>query len=145
MDQLLLAHAERSSMALVNKKQIQMQFWDHVLSCLKMPAGGVNGRGSMHCEFEFVAGSEEIVQFIMEDLLLQANHRYNFSLPPPTGSRLPASAHTMRSICTRSTVFFVFIDASLPKVVVATAAQFWQLPQTLTQSRFAFSPLPPPF
>ena len=69
-------------MALVNKKQIQMQFWDHVLSCLKMPAGGVNGRGSMHCEFEFVAGSEEIVQFIMEDLPLQANHRYNCSLPP---------------------------------------------------------------
>ena len=27
-----------------------IQFWNHVLSCIKMPRGGVNRGGSMHCD-----------------------------------------------------------------------------------------------
>eukprot|EP00966_Prymnesium_polylepis_P229454 5309471-Prymnesium_polylepis.1 len=77
------AYAERSFLAVVNMKDIKDQFWAHVLSCIKMPRGGVNGGGSMHCEFEFVAPSEAVVKFLMEDLPLAANQRYNGQLDPP--------------------------------------------------------------
>ena len=77
------AAAERMSITCVYLKPIRAQFWHHVVSCVKMPAGGVNGRGSMHCSFSFVAANEKVVQFLMEDLPVMQNHRYNLSLPPP--------------------------------------------------------------
>ena len=62
---------------------VRDQFWHHVQSCVKMPAGGVNGKGSMHCSFAFVAANEHVVKHLMEDLPVMQNHRYNLSLPPP--------------------------------------------------------------
>ena len=79
----LQALAASSSVTVLEMKYIKDQFWDHVLSCMKMPRGGVNGGGSMHCAFEFVAANERVVQFLMEDLPLQPNSRYNLTLPPP--------------------------------------------------------------
>eukprot|EP00966_Prymnesium_polylepis_P068476 1590945-Prymnesium_polylepis.1 len=61
-----------------------------------MPRGGVNGGGSMHCSFEFVAVSEAAVKYLMEDLPLHANQRFNLSLPPPTGRTLHQSTPTAR-------------------------------------------------
>ena len=54
----LLEFAERSSLTVVKKNPIRDQFWEHILSCIKMPRGGVAGGGSMHCSFEFVAANE---------------------------------------------------------------------------------------
>ena len=93
----LSAFAERSSLTVVELKPIRDQFWDHVLACMKMPRGGVGGGGSMHCSFEFVAASERVVSFLMEDLPLMANHRYNLSLPPLTGRRRRRSTPTTRT------------------------------------------------
>ena len=77
------ACAERSSVTVLDMKPVKDQFWASVLACMKMPRGGMNGDGSMHCSFEFVASNTEVVQFLMEDLPLQPNQRYNASLPPP--------------------------------------------------------------
>ena len=41
------------------------RIWAHILACLKMPRGGVNGGGSMHCAFEFVAPNETCVRYLM--------------------------------------------------------------------------------
>ena len=83
----LMEHAlefvESSLATLVLMNPIKNQFWAHMLSCMKMPRGGVAGGGSMHCSVEFVASNEEIVQYLMEDLPVQQHHRYNLSLPPP--------------------------------------------------------------
>ena len=93
----LREYAERSFLAVIDMREVRDQFWSHILSCIKMPRGGVNGGGSMHCETEFIAGSEEIVKFLMEDLPLHPNKRYNQSLPPPTGKSRHRSAHTQPS------------------------------------------------
>ena len=79
----VLAFAESSSVSVVDMIPIKAQFWDHVTSCMKMPRGGVNGGGSMHCGFEFVAANESVVQFLMEDLPVEQNHRYNNPEQPP--------------------------------------------------------------
>ena len=75
----VLEYAARSSLAVINLKEISNQFWESILSCMKMPAGGVNGGGSMHYSTEFVAASETVVQHLMEDLPLRQNFRYNAS------------------------------------------------------------------
>ena len=77
------AVAGRMSITCIYLDPIRDQFWHHVQSCVKMPAGGVNGGGSMHCSFAFVAANEKVVQHLMEDLPVRQNHRYNLSLPPP--------------------------------------------------------------
>jgi len=82
--------ARRSSLSLVSLQDNRNQFWDHVLSCIKMPRGGLDGGGSQHCSFEFVAASEGVVQFIMEDLKVVQNQRYNMSLPPPHWEQSPS-------------------------------------------------------
>ena len=82
--------ARRSSLSLVSLQDNRNQFWDHVLSCIKMPRGGLDGGGSQHCSFEFVAASEGVVQFIMEDLEVVQNQRYNMSLPPPHWEQSPS-------------------------------------------------------
>ena len=76
-------YAGHSSMAVVKLAPIRDQFWAHVLSCMKMPRGGVQGGGSMHSTFEFVAASETVVQYVMEDLSLMKNRRFNLTLPFP--------------------------------------------------------------
>jgi hypothetical protein len=86
----LREYAERSFLAVIDMREVRDQFWSHILSCIKMPRGGVNGGGSMHCETEFIAGSEEIVKFLMEDLPLMPNKRYNQSLPPPHWEESPS-------------------------------------------------------
>ena len=48
-----------------------------------MPVGGVHGGGSIHCSFAFVAANEKAVQYLMEDLPIMQNNRYNVSLPAP--------------------------------------------------------------
>ena len=73
------ALAERSSLGIIHLNPIREQFWASILSCLKMPRGGVNAGGSMHCTFEFVAASEAVVKHVMEDLPLLRNRRYNAS------------------------------------------------------------------
>ena len=77
------ARAESCGLALVELKPIKQQFWAHMLACMRMPRGGVNGGGSMHCEFEFVAANERVVQHLMEDLPVMKNKRYNLSIPAP--------------------------------------------------------------
>ena len=54
--------AALSLLMIVELNPIREQFWEHILSCIKMPRGGVNGGGSMHCSFDFVAASEQVVQ-----------------------------------------------------------------------------------
>ena len=71
------------SLTCIYMDPVRNQFWHHVQSCVKMPAGGVNGKGSMHCSFAFVAANEKVVQHLMEHLPVKQNHRYNLSLPPP--------------------------------------------------------------
>jgi hypothetical protein len=77
------AAAECMSITCIYLDPIRAQFWHHVQACAKMPAGGVNGRGSMHCSFAFVAANEKVVQYLMEDLPVMQNRRYNLSAPPP--------------------------------------------------------------
>ena len=91
------AAAERMSITCVELDPIRNQFWHHVQSCVKMPAGGVNGRGSMHCSFAFVAANAKVVQHLMEDLPVMQNKRFNLTLPPPPGGIPPQSALTMLS------------------------------------------------
>ena len=88
--ELLCQFAERSSLTVVQLPPIRDQFFAHILSCIRMPRGGVNGGGSMHCSFEFVAANEAVVQYLMEDLPLEANRRYNLSLPPPHWESSPS-------------------------------------------------------
>ena len=83
MLELLSQYAERSSLTVVQLPPIKEQFFAHILSCLRMPRGGVNGGGSMHCNFAVVAANEDAVRYLMEDLPLMRNQRYNLSLPPP--------------------------------------------------------------
>jgi hypothetical protein len=99
------AVAERMSITCVYLDPIRDQFWHHVQSCVKMPAGGINGRGSMHCSFAFVAANENVVKHLMEDLPVMQNHRYNLSLPPPHWEPSPPSAPTMPSTSSCSTAF----------------------------------------
>ena len=100
MTEFLSQFAERS-FAVVDLKPIKLQFWDHFLSCMRMPRGGLSGGGSQHCEFEFVCHSEEIVQYLVEDLPLMRDRRYNLSLPPPHWEASPsistyyAETHTL--------------------------------------------------
>ena len=84
------ALAERLSITLVYLDPIRDQFWHRVQSCMKMPAGGVSGAGSMHCSFEFICANENIVQHLMEDLPVMQNQRYNLSLPPPHWEASPS-------------------------------------------------------
>ena len=84
------ALGESSSLTLVEMNPIKDQFWAHILSCMKMPRGGVNGKGSMHCEFEIVAPNEKIVQHLMEDLPLMEGHRYNLSIAAPHWEKSPS-------------------------------------------------------
>ena len=74
------AFAVRSSLTIVRMDPIRDQYWASVLACMRMPRGGMNGGGLMHCEFEFVCANEVIVQHIMEDLPLMVNKRCNLSL-----------------------------------------------------------------
>ena len=76
---------------MVDLKPQKLQFWDLFLSCLKMPRGGMNGTGSQHCEFEFICANEEIVQYLMEDLPVMKNMRFNLSLPHNTPPNWEAS------------------------------------------------------
>ena len=73
---LMRRFAESCSLALVPMDPIRDQFWASILSCMKLPCGGMNGGGSMRCSFEFVAASESIVKHVMEDLPLMPNMRY---------------------------------------------------------------------
>ena len=87
-----VVYAESSSITVVELQPQKLQFWDHFLSCMKMPRGGLNGTGSQHCEFEFICANERIVQYLMEDLPLRRNMRYNLSLPhntPPNWESSP--------------------------------------------------------
>ena len=79
----VLEYAENSTLTVLEMAPVKDQFWAHILSCLKMPRGGIHGAGSMHCSFEFVAANEAVVKYLMEDLPLMANKRYNATLPPP--------------------------------------------------------------
>ena len=87
------ALAEFSSLAVVDMNLIRDQFWASILACMKMPRGGVNAGGSMHCSFEFVCASEAVVKHLMEDLPVMRNQRYNLSLPSvrwnPPGEKSP--------------------------------------------------------
>ena len=100
------ALGELSSCTLVMMNPIKDQFWHHFLSCVKMPAGGVNGTGSQKCGFEFVAANEKVVQFLMEDLPCMANHRYNLTIAAPYWEKSPTIStyhaldlHTIDSYC----------------------------------------------
>ena len=86
----LSAYAASCSLAIVQLAPLKNQFWDHMLACMKMPRGGVGGSGSMHCSFEFVAASEEVVRYLMEDLPMMPNSRYNLSLPHPHWEASPS-------------------------------------------------------
>ena len=77
------ALAENFSLTVIEMKPLKDQFWAHFLACMKMPRGGVNGAGSMHCEFEFVAPNERSVPYLMEDLPLRHESRYNLSIASP--------------------------------------------------------------
>ena len=81
--ELIRKLAERCSLTLVPMDPVKDQFWASILACLKTPRGGMNGGGSMHCSFEFIAASEAIVKHVMEDLPLMPNKRYNLSTPKP--------------------------------------------------------------
>jgi hypothetical protein len=70
-------------LAVVEMKLQRDQYFNSILACMKMPRGGVQGGGLMHCEFEFIAPSEAIVRFLMEDLPLMRNQRYNLSIAAP--------------------------------------------------------------
>ena len=84
--------AERSLSTLVLMHPIKQQFcfWDHVMSCMKMPRGGVTGSGSMHCAFEFVAANEEVVKHLMEDLPVQEHSRFNLTVAAPHWEASPS-------------------------------------------------------
>ena len=82
--------AQASSLAVVEMPDIKDQFWASVISCMKMPRGGVHGGGSQHCTFEFVAGSRQIVSYLMEDLPLQDGCRYNLSIQAPHWEKSPS-------------------------------------------------------
>ena len=71
------------SLTVLDMKPLKDQFWAHMMSCIKMPRGGLNGGGSMHSSFEMVVPNEICIQYLMEDLPLEQNKRYNLSLPPP--------------------------------------------------------------
>jgi hypothetical protein len=77
--------AERFGLTTISMDDVKNQFWAHILACLKMPRGGVNGGGSMHCAFEFVAPNETCVRYLMH-LPVNQNQRYNLSLPPHVSS-----------------------------------------------------------
>ena len=77
----LQAHAEFSSLAVVEMNPIRNQFWESIRACMKMPRGGLNGGGSMRCSFEFVCATEAIVRHLMEDLPVARNQRYNLTIP----------------------------------------------------------------
>ena len=79
----LTVYAESSRLAVVRMDPVRDQFWASVLACMKLPRGGVDAGGSMHCSFEFIAASESIVKHLMEDLPLKQNQRYNGTLTPP--------------------------------------------------------------
>ena len=140
----LREYAERSFLAVIDMREVRDQFWSHILSCIKMPRGGVNGGGSMHCETEFIAGSEAIVKFLMEDLPLMPNKRYNQSPPPPHWEESP-------SISTYSALTNHMIDSyfrlhrrnaarGYRGYRVVTAGQHSPQRQTLTQLQCASSP-----
>jgi hypothetical protein len=91
------AAAERMSMTCVELDPIRNQFWHHLQSCVKMPAGGVNGNGSMHYSFAFVAANAKVVQHLMEDLPVMQNKRFNLSIPPPHWENSPSISTYMLS------------------------------------------------
>ena len=84
------AHAESCSLAVVPMNPVREQFFQSILSCMKMPRGGVNAGGSMMCTFEFVAGTESIVKHLMEDLPLMPNKRYNPTCETPPWEDSPS-------------------------------------------------------
>lgn len=108
-----LEHAERSLSTIVLMPPIKQQFWDHVLSCMKMPRGGVAGGGSMRCEFEFVAANEQIVQYLMEDLPVKQHHRFNLSQPAPHWEASP-SMSTYHALDSRLLDSFFRLHRRLP-------------------------------
>ena len=75
------ALAANSSLTVLQMKPAREQFWDSILGCMKMPAGGVNGGGSFRCAFEFVCANEDVVRFLMEDLPCRHGKRYNGTIP----------------------------------------------------------------
>ena len=100
MMEQLLALAEHFSLTVVEMEPIGNQFWAHVLACIKMPAGGINGRGSMHCSFSMDVPNESIVKFLMEDITFKPNERC--ACPHlPARPRLPARPCVDGNVVTR--------------------------------------------
>lgn len=84
-------------LTVLDMKPMKDQFWVHMISCMKMPRGGVNGGGSMHSSFEIVVPNNECIKYLMEDLPVEQNKRYNLSLPPPhwEASRTISTYHAL--------------------------------------------------
>ena len=106
MMEQLLALAEHFSLTVVEMEPIGNQFWAHVLACIKMPAGGINGRGSMHCSFSMDVPNESIVKFLMEDITFKPNER---CVPAPACLAIPyifsgLVANFLSQFCTASTL-----------------------------------------
>jgi hypothetical protein len=128
------------SLTVLDMKPLKDQFWAHMMSCIKMPRGGLNGGGSMHSSFEMVVPNEICIQYLMEDLPLEQNKRYNLSLPLPTGKTLRQSRHTTRSACILSTVGCACIAAALLANSERIEVPLWQHHQTRTRRALLFSP-----
>ena len=142
LDHVQQVLVDSSCSTLVDLSPIKAQFWEHFLKCIKMPAGGVNAGGSMHCSFEFVAANNHVIQYLMEDLPLMAKARYNGSLPPPHWEPSP-SISTYCALQASLIDSFFRLHRRPPLVAAAsTAHRFWPVHHKGIQHRCASSRCP---